>query len=584
MNHLCQKECQMSLSCKELCTLEPHTSDVKHSCQNVHKCEFQCRLYNKCGKSCSLQSGHEETNHLCESTQCYDKCEFCDKLCGFNLHDHDILLSNIQKNQKHLMKYGKLVTKHLCGDYHSCLQKCEKPGVCSITYKTEEKIWETKISKFEYQFIKPCKSQKQCSIQIEPWQTVHDGQHQCESTSTHRCDQQCPECFSYCFDYYNHPGNHNSKNHRNKENCVFVSETDQIKINSEQGNTRSYLPGESLTPENCLQSCLRMSRAHIHLRVCKGGNECAEKKYPFARHSTKKYKPFTHLIYDEMLCKGYWNSINWEPPADEENLQIIQSCNTGCSHESHEKNPNYCIKQAWHREPHQIDRQKCEHLGTDIVDICFTIDTTGSMKWAMSKLSQSVNDIVDKFEGKANIKYSIVSYRDHPPQDLTYVYKIDSQLTDKDNILRVLSRMQADGGGDGPEAVMDGLFYSITQINWRDSSVRFLFHICDSPPHGKQYGVSSSDSSWTNNGCPCGINEYHVAKQISSKKIFYYLVKVNSSLNMMENIFSTLFGNYFKKTIDLSDTNKLNVKIVQALSKEINTTNEFYHVNENKKI
>ncbi|KAL4466307.1 hypothetical protein ABPG72_022103 [Tetrahymena utriculariae] len=466
MNHLCQKDCQMSKSCKELCTLEPHSDNINHNCQREHKCEHQCRLYDKCGKTCSLQNGHKEANHLCESTQCYDKCECCDKLCGFNLHDHDILLLNQKKNKELLMKNGKLISNHLCGGYHSCKEKCQKPGVCSITYQTEEKIWETKTSKFEYQFIKPCKSQKQCCIQIEPWQISHNGEHQCESSSTHRCDQQCPECLSYCYENYNHAGNHNSKNHRNKENCLYVSETDQIKINSEFGNVRSYLPGKSSTPENCLQSCLRMSRAHIHLREC------------------------------------YWNSINWEPPAEQEDLQIIQSCNTGCSHESHLNNPNYCIKQAWHEGSHQIDCKKCLHLGSGIVDICFTIDTTGSMQWAMTQVSEAVNNIVDKFQGKADIKYSIVSYRDHPPEEQSYIYKIDSQFTDKQNILSVLSKIEVHGGSDGPEAVMDGLFYTITQINWRDNSQRFVFYICDSPPHGKQFGGKSNDSLWSEKGMP----------------------------------------------------------------------------------
>ncbi|EAR91741.2 von willebrand factor type A domain protein (macronuclear) [Tetrahymena thermophila SB210] len=578
VNHLCKEPCQISNSCKELCTLIPHLDNIKHSCQREHKCEHQCRLYNKCGKSCSLQSGHEEINHLCDSTQCYDKCKFCDKLCGFNLHDHDVLLSNIEKNKEILMKEGKLVTQHLCGDYHNCLEKCEKPGVCSITYKTEEKTWETATSKFEYQFIKPCKSQKQCNVKIKPWQTNHKGDHQCESAKNHRCDQQCPECLSYCFENYNHSGNHNSKNHRNKEKCIFVSETDQIKINYELGNIRKYLPGESSTPENCLQSCLRMGRAHIHLRVCKGGDECAEKKYPFARHSTKQYKPYTDLIYDEMLCKGYWNSINWEPPVEDENLQIIQSCNVGCSHESHTFSPNYCTKQAWHEGLHQIDPIKCEHLGSGIVDICFTIDTTGSMAWAMSSVKEAVNSIVKKFEGKSDIMYCIVSYRDHPPQDQSYIFKINSQLTNKDTILQVLSNMKAEGGGDAPEAVMDGLYNSITSINWRDNSQRFIFHICDSPPHGKKFGASSSDKSWTEKGCPCGINEDQIAYQLKTKKVFYYLVKVNSSLNMMENIFKNIFGSFYKQTIDLNDTSKLNIEIVQALIKEINLTNEFYHI------
>ncbi|KAL4484491.1 hypothetical protein ABPG74_019668 [Tetrahymena malaccensis] len=584
MSHLCQKPCQISTLCKEICTLEPHQDDTKHSCQGEHKCESQCRLYHKCGKTCSLQSGHQETSHICESTQCYDKCEFCDKLCGFKLHEHDILLSNIDKNKELLMKDGQLVTKHLCGDQHSCLEKCEKPGVCNITYKTEEKIWETKTSKFEYQFIKPCKSQKQCSIQIEPWQTSHKGEHQCESSLTHRCDQQCPECLSYCFENYNHSGNHNSKNHRNKENCLFVSETDHIKIGTESGNIRSYLPGESSMPENCLQSCVRMSRAHVHLRVCKGGDECAQKKYPFARHSTKKYKPFTHLVYDEMLCKSYWNSINWEPPAEQENLQINQLCNVGCSHDSHINQPNYCTKQAWHEGSHQIDPKNCGHLGSGIVDICFTIDTTGSMGWVMSQVSQTVTQIVKKFEGKADIKYSIVSYRDHPPEDDTYVYQIDSQLTDKVTILKVLSSMSANGGGDDPEAVMDGLFRTITEINWRENSQKFIFHICDSPPHGKQFGTESKNPAWTEKGCPCGVNEYNIALLLNQKKIFYYLVKTNSTLNMMEDIFQRLFGPFFKQTIHLEEERKLDVEIVTTLSKEINLSNEFYHVQDNKKL
>ncbi|KAL4466309.1 hypothetical protein ABPG72_022105 [Tetrahymena utriculariae] len=578
INHLCLKFCQISISCKELCTLEPHLDDIKHSCQGGHKCEYQCRLYDKCGKSCSLQSGHDEINHLCDSTQCYDKCDLCDKLCGFSLHDHDILLQNIEKNKDRLMKDGKLVTKHLCGDSHCCLEKCQKPGVCSITYKAEEKIWETKSSRFEYQFIKPQKNQKQCSVLIEPWQISHDGEHHCESSQPHRCESQCPECLSYCLENYNHSGNHKSKNHRNKENCIFVSETDQIKINNEKGNVRSYLPGESSTPENCLQSCLRMGRAHVHLRLCKGGDECAEKKYSFARHSKKKYKPFTYLQYDEMLCKGYWNSINWEPPAEDENIQIIQSCNSACSHESHKDFPNYCIKLAWHEGEHQIDHKKCEHLRSRIVDICFTIDTTSSMQWAMSKVSQAVNSILEMFEGKADIMYSVVSYRDHPPQDKTYIYKIDSQLTDYNNIQNVLQNMIAQGGGDTPEAVMDGLFYSLTKIQWRDKSQRFIFHICDSPPHGKKFGCQSKDLQWTQKGCPCGINEYKIAEQLKKQQVFYYLVKVNSSLNMMEDIFKSTFGSFFKQTIELQDTNKLNIEISQALSKEIYITNEYYHL------
>lgn len=49
----------------------------------------------------------------------------------------------------------------------------------------------------------------------------------------------------------------------------------------------------------------------------------------------------------------------------------------------------------------------------------------------------------------------------------------------------------AAGGGDAPEAVMDGLYQGLKKTNWRigtdgtTRSKRFLFHCCDAPPHGK---------------------------------------------------------------------------------------------------
>lgn len=57
---------------------------------------------------------------------------------------------------------------------------------------------------------------------------------------------------------------------------------------------------------------------------------------------------------------------------------------------------------------------------------------------------------------------------------------------------------------------MDGLRDGITKTSWRSAlsnqqkSCRFLFHICDAPPHGEEYGYISSDYEWTKDGCPCG--------------------------------------------------------------------------------
>lgn len=62
--------------------------------------------------------------------------------------------------------------------------------------------------------------------------------------------------------------------------------------------------------------------------------------------------------------------------------------------------------------------------------------------------------------------------------------------------------MKAQGGGDGPEAVLDGLHDSATAVGWRALSQKFIFHIADAPSHGKIY-TDSHDAF--PGGCPCGL-------------------------------------------------------------------------------
>ena len=48
--------------------------------------------------------------------------------------------------------------------------------------------------------------------------------------------------------------------------------------------------------------------------------------------------------------------------------------------------------------------------------------------------------------------------------------------------------MTAGGGGDVPEAVHDGLMDCATKLSWASgvgvSTLRYVFHIADAPPHG----------------------------------------------------------------------------------------------------
>lgn len=97
-----------------------------------------------------------------------------------------------------------------------------------------------------------------------------------------------------------------------------------------------------------------------------------------------------------------------------------------------------------------------------------------------------------KFSDKQyNIKFAIELYRDHPPQEYSYIEK-HFDLRNQDDIIKVIDdECDVAGGGDTPEAVFDGLINGLKKTKWRVStdgktkSKRFLFHGCDAPPHGK---------------------------------------------------------------------------------------------------
>ena len=56
--------------------------------------------------------------------------------------------------------------------------------------------------------------------------------------------------------------------------------------------------------------------------------------------------------------------------------------------------------------------------------------------------------------------------------------------SDISNVISFIQKQKANGGGDYPEAVIEGLEASINQINWDDDArTKLLFIMLDAPPH-----------------------------------------------------------------------------------------------------
>ncbi len=152
------------------------------------------------------------------------------------------------------------------------------------------------------------------------------------------------------------------------------------------------------------------------------------------------------------------------------------------------------------------------------IDICFVVDTTGSMSDDIAAVRDNLFRIVDKIieaRPELQIRFALVSYRDHPPEEKSYVTKLHDFTPNVKEIHKFISNLHAKGGGDGPEAVADGLHVANEKLNWASDAYKVLTLIGDAPPHGRKYSNTKNDH-WPD-GCPKGLDPIDEVKKLSER-------------------------------------------------------------------
>lgn len=159
------------------------------------------------------------------------------------------------------------------------------------------------------------------------------------------------------------------------------------------------------------------------------------------------------------------------------------------------------------------------------------MDTTGSMKDDIVAVRDNLFSIVDKIVARTSglrIRFGIVSYRDHPPQDHTYVTRV-FDFTSKIKVMhKEISDLNPSEGGDTPEAVADGLYDARTKLSWEKSSYKVLLLVGDAPPHGRAYNSLADD--YFPNGCPDGHDpktEVQALKKAYGNTVFVFVCGCN---------------------------------------------------------
>lgn len=137
------------------------------------------------------------------------------------------------------------------------------------------------------------------------------------------------------------------------------------------------------------------------------------------------------------------------------------------------------------------------------VDLCFVVDTTGSMGPFIGAARAALLDTVEALGARSSvdIQVGLVEYRDHPPQDTSFVTRHHPLTPDLRKMRKVINGLRADGGGDHPEAVYDGVCEAAVLTEWRAHSCRFVLLVGDAPPHG--YAAPAGGAK---RGCRCGLD------------------------------------------------------------------------------
>jgi hypothetical protein len=117
------------------------------------------------------------------------------------------------------------------------------------------------------------------------------------------------------------------------------------------------------------------------------------------------------------------------------------------------------------------------------LDLMFVVDSTGSMGDEMRYLSKEFDAIVANIEEKhpdVDIRFGLTLYKDKGDN---FVVRDFPFTSNKNRMQKQLAGESANGGGDYPEAMEQGIEKGLN-ASWRaENGLRMMFLVADAPPH-----------------------------------------------------------------------------------------------------
>lgn len=121
------------------------------------------------------------------------------------------------------------------------------------------------------------------------------------------------------------------------------------------------------------------------------------------------------------------------------------------------------------------------------LDLCFVVDTTGSMGDDIDNARENMSDILANLaEKSADYRVALIDYRDYPERtkdSKDYPCKVQLSFTnDNDRITQAINKLDLGYGGDDEETLFSALMQA-SKLDWRKNARKIIIVLGDAPPH-----------------------------------------------------------------------------------------------------
>lgn len=200
--------------------------------------------------------------------------------------------------------------------------------------------------------------------------------------------------------------------------------------------------------------------------------------------------------------------------------------------------------------------------GLGDVDLCFVVDTTGSMSAFISAAKATLLDTMTAVSTEAGVtlRVGLVEYRDHPPQETSFVTRTVPLTEQLGAIRRAVDRMEASGGGDAPEAVYDGVHVACTTMPWRPYSLRLILLVGDAPPQGFSE-VRNRRDPFAVPTCTCGLTRDRTTVAAERHNVVVNALSIGASADA-----TAAFGELARATGGRCDAGRDGSNVIAAMT------------------